>query len=359
MTFSDETTNNPTTLIWDVGTAYELFISLGVLHEPEHHGLRASWAAGVRSRIPPTERKFFEEVIPFMNFPISWVYRLSEPKDAMNAIWALRQIPAERRMLELLDVAHYDALDVKEIIFKIAAQGTWSSRDLTRLKEIFKEKHGNDCTGLDKYLDWWTRPVAFGDAMVTALQAYYLAYFSEEEKRIAPVLRDALALAKEKAQRLSVSALITELSQGLHVEKLKTPELIIVPVFCITPLVIMDEIDEKQGMFLFGARPATMSAVPGELVPDGLLRALKALSDPTRLKIMHFLAHEELTPSELSRRLSLRAPTLTHHLSELRLAGLVNLTLNGQEKLYSARLEAIEETFGNLQSFLKTTDTQK
>jgi DNA-binding transcriptional ArsR family regulator len=86
------------------------------------------------------------------------------------------------------------------------------------------------------------------------------------------------------------------------------------------------------------------------------LRALKAVSDPTRLKILHFLTHEELTPSELSRRLSLRAPTLTHHLSELRLAGLVNLTFRGQEKLYSTRLEAIEETFGNLQTFLKATE---
>ena len=171
---------------------------------------------------------------------------------------------------------------------------------------------------------------------------------------MAPVLRDALAMAQEKSQRLSVDDLITELSQGVHLT-LTRRELILVPVFCITPLVVLDELDDHLGMFLFGARPATMAAIPGELVPDGLLRALKALSDPTRLKIVHFLTHEQLTPSELSRRLSLRAPTLTHHLSELRLAGLVNVTLKGQEKFYSARLEAIEETFGNLQSFLKAT----
>lgn len=353
MTSPETTENTPTTLRWDIGTAYELFISLGVLHNPEHHGIRASWAAGVRSRIPPTERKFLEEVATFINFPISWVYRLSEPKDAMNAIWAFRQIPAERRMIDLLDVEHWDRPDVKEMILKIAEQRAWSNRDLTRMKDLFKEKHGEDIKGLDKYLDWWARPDEFGEMMLNALQAYYLAYFSEEEKRVAPVLRDALALAQQKAQSLSVTDLIADLSQGLHFDKLTVKELIIIPVFCITPLVIMDEIDENLGMFLFGARPATMSAIPGELVPDGLLRALKALSDPTRLKIIHFLTHEELTPSELSRRLSLRAPTLTHHLSELRLAGLVNLTLKGQEKLYSLRLEAIEETFGNLQSFLK------
>jgi DNA-binding transcriptional ArsR family regulator len=353
MTLPEEIETTPPALLWDAGTAYELFISLGVLHNPEHHGLRASWAAGVRSRIPPTERKFLEEVAPFISFPLFWVYRLSAPKDAMNAIWTLRQIPAKRRMLELLDVEHWDVPDVKEMVLKIAGQGSWSNRDLTRMKELFKEKHGEDIAGLDKYLDWWARPAEFGDAMVTALQAYYLAFFSEEEKRLAPVLQEALTLAQAKAQRLSVPELITDLSQGLRFEKIKYKQLLLIPAFYTTPLVVMDEIDENLGVFLFGARPATMSAIPGELVPDGLIRALKALADPTRLKILHFLTHETLTPSELSRRLSLRAPTVTHHLSELRLAGLVNVTLKGQEKLYSARLEAVEETFGNLQTFLK------
>jgi len=60
-----------------------------------------------------------EEVAPFISFPLYWVYRLSAPKDAMNAIWTLRQIPAERRMLELLDVEHWDLHDVKEMVIKI------------------------------------------------------------------------------------------------------------------------------------------------------------------------------------------------------------------------------------------------
>lgn len=345
---------SPITLVWDIGTAYELFISLNVLHNPERHGLRASWAAGVRSRIPPTERKFLEEVIPFMSCcPASWVYRLPQPKDAISAIWALRQIPAEKRMLELLDVECWDKPQIREIVLKIAAQRSWSNHDLAAFKEIFQEKHMEETKGVDKYLDWWARPEEFGEAMVAALQAYHLAFFSEEEKRVAPILQAGLERAKEKAQRLSVPDLIVELSQGLHLDELKVKELIIIPAFWTTPLVVVDEINEDLGIFLFGARPATMSAIPGELVPDGLLRALKALADPTRLKIIHFLTHEELTPSELSRRLSLRAPTVTHHLSELRLAGLVNLTMRGQEKLYSSRLEAIAEAFGNLQEFLK------
>ncbi|MGD0611916.1 MAG: metalloregulator ArsR/SmtB family transcription factor [Anaerolineales bacterium] len=69
-----------------------------------------------------------------------------------------------------------------------------------------------------------------------------------------------------------------------------------------------------------------MSTLPEELVPDRLLRSLKMLADPTRLKILYYISQEEVTPSQLARRLHLRAPTVTHHLNELRLAGLVNLT---------------------------------
>ena len=44
-------------LSWDTGTAYDFFISLSVLHEPDSFGLRSSWAAGVRSRLSTDDRK--------------------------------------------------------------------------------------------------------------------------------------------------------------------------------------------------------------------------------------------------------------------------------------------------------------
>ena len=35
-------------LSWDLGTAYDFFISLHVLHNPDKFGLRGSWAAALR-----------------------------------------------------------------------------------------------------------------------------------------------------------------------------------------------------------------------------------------------------------------------------------------------------------------------
>ena len=108
-------------------------------------------------------------------------------------------------------------------------------------------------------------------------------------------------------------------------------------------------------IYLYGARPPQASLVPGETVPDALLQALKALSDPTRLKILQYLNEHPLTPTQLSQRLRLRVPTVVHHLNTLRLAGLVVLTL-GEEavtKHYAARPEAVEIAFISLQSFMR------
>jgi DNA-binding transcriptional ArsR family regulator len=154
---------------------------------------------------------------------------------------------------------------------------------------------------------------------------------------------------------MNLPDLLAELSQGVHVEPAAEGDALLIPVYWSTPLLISADIwkDEKETrVFLFGVRPADMAIIPGELVPGALLRALKALADPTRLQIMKYLSHEELSPSELARRLKLRPPTVTHHLTELRLAGLVNLTFKGQEKLYTARREALSLAFNNLESFL-------
>jgi DNA-binding transcriptional ArsR family regulator len=94
--------------------------------------------------------------------------------------------------------------------------------------------------------------------------------------------------------------------------------------------------------------------VPGEEVPDTLLQALKALADPTRLRIMRYLSAQPMTPADLSRRLRLRAPTVIHHLHALRVAGLLNLTLETSgEKRYAARKEAVGEIFKHISDFLE------
>ena len=106
-------------------------------------------------------------------------------------------------------------------------------------------------------------------------------------------------------------------------------------------------------MFLYGVRSGPAGLVPGDAVPDGLVQTLKALADPTRLRILRYLAQQPLTPGQLARRLRLRAPTVVHHLRELRLAGLVQVALQAEgEKRYALRRNAVDELHPLLDQFL-------
>ncbi len=357
---------------WDFGTAYEFFISLHVLHNPEHFGIRASWAAGVRSRIPSAERKLLEDVYAITGVPMSWINSLPAPKDAITALWALKQIPASQRMIKLLEVDKPcvdDNTDTSakhkqfnETLLRIADSRTWNVEDADFFMKAFGKKAGLSLKreSLERALDWWSRPDELGDGFLSALQSYYQAFFEEEEKRVTPVLKAGLERAKNLSTTMPVEELFVELSQGVQLgEEFRAPKFVFAPAFWTTPLILFEKLDTDTQLIIFGARPANMSVIPGETVPDGLVRSLKALADPTRLKILFYLSRESLTPSELARRLQLRPPTVTHHLSELRLASLVELSLNHDEKRYAIRKQALESTFGNLTSFLQSDPTQE
>lgn len=342
---------------WDLGTAYDLFISLAVLHEPDRYGLRASWAAGVRSRLSSSERRTLETANEMEFYPLHWVYSLPEPKDAASAIWALRQIPASERLPAL--TMHGDKHSAELSVLKnVAAKRTWDEQDQDALRNAFR-KSDHDLPrskALTKILDTWSEPEAFGEHYLAALQSYQNAFFAEEEKHIAPALKESLGNAQRLAGRVSLDELVEELSQGVHLKELsETREVVLVPSYWISPLILFTKIDSEKSLLVFGGRSPDVSLVPGELVPDQMLRMLKAMADPTRLRILRYLSQGELTPSQLARRLRLRAPTVTHHLNTLRLAGLVRLTLESKgERHYAARLEALTNMDASLKEFLES-----
>jgi DNA-binding transcriptional ArsR family regulator len=354
-------------LIWDIGTAYELFISLHVLHEPDFFGIRASWAAGVRSRIPAAERKLLEDVCPLIGVPLVWLHSLPAPKDAISALWALKQIPPAERMSKLLrldepcvseEEGTEDAAKQRQFcdsLLRITHSGGWKSEDADFFMKMWGNKsHSVKRDAVERALDRWSRPEELGEGFLSALQSYYQAFFVEEEKRLAPVLKAALERAQNLSSTMTPDELFVELSQGVQLgEEFRAARLVIAPAFWTTPLILFEKLDDDTMLLIFGARPAEMSAIPGESLPDGLVRALKSLADPTRLKILFYLSHESLTPSELARRLHLRAPTVTHHLIDLRLASLVELSLEHGEKRYAIRKQALDSTFDNLTNFLK------
>jgi DNA-binding transcriptional ArsR family regulator len=339
---------------WDSGTAYDLFISLEVLHQPQEFDLRPSWAAGVRSRVPAEDRKVLEDATRIVHAPLPWIHALPHPKDSAAALWTLRQLPAEER-LPALALFWEMPQEKKDFFREIHARRSWNQQDLNFLREAQRPgKISYSPKDLASILDWWSRPAEFGERFLFALQCFHQEFFAEEERRIRPVLEQALEKARQHSQTVSAPDLVEDLSQGVRFTSLAgLQELTLAPSYWSTPLVYYFKLDESRMVMTFGARPPNASLVPGEEVPDALLRGLKALADPTRLRILRYLAGESLTPAELARRLRLRAPTIVHHLRALRMAGLVHLSVEaGGEKRYAARPDKAAGLLANFREYL-------
>lgn len=362
------THNQTPDLRWDCGTAYELFLSLHVLHHPKRFGLSPAWAAGVRSRLPAEARQTLEEAQEVMRIPFHWLIHLPAAKDVPALLQGLYALGDEERLPRLALNPEVPS-EAASLLLEVQRRRAWGEDDLNRLRGILSAGGEASLTHsgeelpkertLRLMLDAWSRSADFGRSFVQAVEAYQQVFFAEEERRIGAYLREGLRQAQEQSLTLTLEQLLETLTQGVVIPDLmEQAQVICVPSFWSTPLIFLQKVERNTVLMTFGVRPPHTSLVPGEVVPDALLRALKALADATRLRILRYLAHEELTPTELARRLRLRPPTVVHHLNVLRLAGLVHITLRAaQERHYAVRNEAFSPSLLRmLEGFLEAED---
>lgn len=69
----------------------------------------------------------------------------------------------------------------------------------------------------------------------------------------------------------------------------------------------------------------------------------KALSDPTRRKILELLGDGDLAAGEIGAHLDMSKATLSHHLDVLREAGLVSSERHGRHIVYSLETTVLQD----------------
>jgi DNA-binding transcriptional ArsR family regulator len=343
-----------TNLHWDPGTAYDFFISLYVLHHAADFGLRPSWAAGVRQRLSASNREFLEKVYSYTSAPLGWINALPDSKDAAVALRMLKGLAPASRLPALTLPDEFTPAE-RSALAGIAQRGAWTAQEYEALGNSFQRTGRKiKASGLENALNLWTKLDSSGERLLSALEEYHSAFFAEEETRLRPALEAGLAHSKEQAGRLSVEALVEELSHGVHFEGLSAArELTLVPSYWSTPFIFHGGTGAGKMLIVFGCRPEFQSVAPGADA-DLLVSALKSLSDPTRLRILRFLSEKACTPTELAHLLRLRPPTVVHHLRLLRLAKLVTVHVGeNNEKCYAARLESLEDIFTSTRDFIQ------
>ena len=98
-----------------------------------------------------------------------------------------------------------------------------------------------------------------------------------------------------------------------------------------------------------------LSQRTGEAGEKAAVRRLKAMADEGRFKIMTLLAQgEALRGMDIAKRLKLAPSTVSHHMDQLRQAGLIHEETTREGKYYSLNkpgvqslLETLEHRFGS------------
>lgn len=343
-------------IIWDQGSAYDLFISLWILHRPDEFGLRPSWAAGVRSRLPNPLRETLEQAVLIFRVPMRWIHTLPKPKDTQGVLQALESVPPADRLAALMFTGRNDPKSSEALAFlhSLAGHQRLTAKIESSIKEHFSKPGQATKPFIRAMFTAWSDPTAFGETLYQALTAYIQNFFQEEEARILPAQKAALTRVQARIEQDDLLTVLEEISNGVRMDWVQdVDQLVLTPSFWGTPFVFFDSRSLETSLIAFGARPKGMALVPGELVPEDLLNALKALADPTRLRILRTLLEAPSTPSELAKDLRLRPPTVVHHLRILRLAGLVLVTVAPKaERRYAIRKEGLDNTIVDFQNFL-------
>jgi DNA-binding transcriptional ArsR family regulator len=98
---------------------------------------------------------------------------------------------------------------------------------------------------------------------------------------------------------------------------------------------------------------ATLSSIDRSAPPQAAVRFYRALGDETRLRVLRLLVERDYYLTELAQQLDLSKPTMKHHLTQLRAAGLVTIIEEGGLTYYSLRRERVAEAGVELAHFLR------
>lgn len=197
------------------------------------------------------------------------------------------------------------------------------------------------------------------DDCVKVLLTWNSYYFSQVNQALLARLAEDARTKQISLENgtMSTEDLVEQATGGLRVsETLAIDQLILIPQHHYAPwnhLTGGCKIEERN--LYFCSYPAdVLGTSPGE--PDSkLLRLTKALSDVSRLRILHFLNGGRRTFAEIVQFSGLTKGTVSHHLVLLRAAGLVvvHKDFERDSDSYSISGRILDEVTGRLGKFLE------
>lgn len=180
------------------------------------------------------------------------------------------------------------------------------------------------------------------------LRLWYELYFRHVEHKILPLLIEDASEKKMLESKMDPISLIEYASGGVVFEEIRDLSTIV-----LLPTVHNRPINTYcfYNTMVIVQYPVDVPLEDENEPPMVLLRMTKALSDPTRLRLLRYVAHEPKSLWEMQSDLNQSGEMLMHHLMILRVAGLLRIHLRGeQDERFSIRPDGASE----LQMFLES-----
>jgi DNA-binding transcriptional ArsR family regulator len=323
-----------------VSSAYDLVMSLAAAARPGDHELSGTWARSIRSALPSSARRdllfFFGDpsalgigavqLIPGLGVTdaqfLADRMRSAEPADFVAAVAGRRSdsrplTAALRRMARGKSSGDEDDRLVRQYVAAFKAETR------KRIWAILED------------------PRAAQERYVALLQAQYDASFGEQYEELRPFLNGRAKQARRSIGKMPNKDVIARATKGFTLRSPSTRSVMLIPSYYAAPFVVVVQ-DGRDAVLVYGCRPGEMQGERSLLEPT-TVRTLKALSDETRLQILQLLAHRPLYGQQLAELLNVSHPTISHHMAQLRIAGLTQTELTDDgSKTYSVRPEVIE-----------------
>jgi len=347
----------------DVGVALsplcEAVLSLHVLIKPKYHPVQHPWIRAMRT-LPPALKR---EVRAFTPFYVDAIPDVFLPHGEGTSF------EDELRVLEELPVATF-AYELARPLFhySYAASGRTDLADpVVRERSLyFAGFYGADCREVAvQLLDDAERA---RERALGLLRRYWETAFGEEWERIRPQLVAEAHDARARVADGGFWGLMEELRPELRVDRgagtvvRASPHEHDVRIGPDAPLVLVPSLysfpharvncDGPWPLAI--VYPAREVARQGRLqqAPEALVRGLRAVSDPTRLRALRLIAARPRSTEELAPLVGLTEAGLSKHLRQLAVAGLVVTRRDGYYVLYDLDRERLAELGPELLGFI-------
>jgi DNA-binding transcriptional ArsR family regulator len=338
----------------------ECVLSLHVLVAPQRHALLHDWLR--QMRVLPVELKRGIDAFAFL-------YRWHLPDMLLSAV--VEEPPTYEAELARLTTYPADLLleEFGRPLYDHGGrhgEGTYEDPAVRETMRERAETYGAASSRLAELL--LVDPLEFARRFVGLLEDYWEVAFADEWQRIEPRLKASLTESKQLLATSGVWSVLGRLPPNCRADRsrrelhIDLPHEHSVDVSASSPLVLSPSVFVWPELrvncdgpwptaIVYSTQQQAREAQP-RIPPPELLRALGALADDSRLRVLKLIAERPRTTQELAPLVGLSLPGLSKALRRLTEAGFVTARREGYYVVYSLVPEQIDALTSAIGTFL-------